>query len=971
MLSNKMTSRFLLPGVARRARGIVRAVGLVWLLGSGGVSPVTAGDLTTPNRVFSHPFDPREHPDYGRHWVKPPSWDVFGGQTHFTTLRYFDVRGNQVVGYRELLDQYSTNGLGDVVWPAYPILYATNLADLTAEIAARGMYVMDIWGYLPGSGPGYWQQFPVLPETLQLLETTLSNRWMGMNVGEQDGRYISSYVTQMDSISTNRFEQYLNLHQFFDGMGEALGDRLNALVTLNFGHYIVREGTYSMIGAETAQALPNSQVYYAFIRGAAKQYGVPWFGSASVYNRWGWKSYGWEGTSGARAYGPTNGASLSLLKRLMYSHILYNSMMVGLDVGWFGGNQFSPTNDGQITPLGQIQQAAQAWVKQYGQPGVLHTPVALLLDFYSGWSFPRHFYSYKAYRVWGNLPYGPGDYLTDGVLDMLYPGYQNSSYYHDESGFLCPTPYGDVADCLLSDAPGWLLARYPVLIVAGELSGGNELRDKLETYTQQGGHLVTTAGNLAKFPGGVAGVRYTASGPEIPRRLVPVTSGTPGVVEVPYGKGIITVFPSPFGLTETPPTNLVIGSEIDRPLPKPYPLSASARSALDQILLGQRLFDVGSRDLFVITCRKGAGDYTLGVFNNSWQPRAYRIAATCGPIVSIQELPLDQSEKSALGYLPPDVDPAAIGQSGEGTLAGGDLRLFAVQVAETNVSEIAYVPPPPRPKGRILPLRHASSIESEILARPTFFQHFDGVLVDWNYLFRRERAVLRHESRWIKLQRLRILVDLSSGLNLYPDLRLLDNLAAEYQRSLAAINDVIDKMGILGAQDLVFSLHRFPDTNFTTQQATDSMQATISNLCQVAAAKGITLHLRLSQYKPPVNVGDALDWLARINAPNLRLAANTAVLLTTGGVPPDQAAAFNTSVGLWLLGAPRYDVASKPWTTQAPPGPKDLAYFQPLWALAPDAPVVLDAVFPDQDSEYDAIKALEGIAPTPPSFASP
>ena len=69
------------------------------------------------------------------------------------------------------------------------------------------------------------------------------------------------------------------------------------------------------------------------------------------------------------------------------------------------------------------RRAAQRWVKENGQPGVMHTPVALLLDFYSGWAFPRHLYSGDVYRVWGNRPYDPGDYLTDAVLDLLYPGY--------------------------------------------------------------------------------------------------------------------------------------------------------------------------------------------------------------------------------------------------------------------------------------------------------------------------------------------------------------------------------------------------------------------------------------------------------------------------------------------------------------------------------------------------------------------
>jgi hypothetical protein len=89
-------------------------------------------------------------------------------------------------------------------------------------------------------------------------------------------------------------------------MGDDLGHKHAALVSLNFGHYFLKEGTYTLIGAETAQGLPNSQVYYAFIRGGGKQYGVPWFGNASVWNRWGYKTYGSAGGTGGEIHGPTN-----------------------------------------------------------------------------------------------------------------------------------------------------------------------------------------------------------------------------------------------------------------------------------------------------------------------------------------------------------------------------------------------------------------------------------------------------------------------------------------------------------------------------------------------------------------------------------------------------------------------------------------------------------------------------------------
>jgi hypothetical protein len=279
----------------------------------------------------------------------------------------------------------------------------------------------------------------------------------------------------MQPMSGSRFEQYLNFQRHFERLTTDLGNKMATLVSLNFGHYFLREGVYTFIGAETGQALPNSQVYYAFIRGAGKQYGVPWFGNASVWNRWGYKTYGEEGPD----HGPRKGTSLSLLKRLLYNHILYNSMLAGYESSYFDHEDLSP--------IGRMQEAAQRWVRANGSPGAMLTPIAVMVDVNSGWSFPRHLYTDNVYRVWGNLPYEEGDYLTDLVLDMLYPGYQDSSYFHDESGILAPTPYGDSADCLLSDAPGWLLARYPVLVVAGDLSPGFEIRDKLRAYTEAGG----------------------------------------------------------------------------------------------------------------------------------------------------------------------------------------------------------------------------------------------------------------------------------------------------------------------------------------------------------------------------------------------------------------------------------------------------------------------------------------------------
>ncbi|MDQ1255413.1 MAG: hypothetical protein QG656_2, partial [Candidatus Hydrogenedentes bacterium] len=899
-----------------------------------------------------HLVEPREHPDDDRRYVKPPSWDKFGGRTQFATLRGFGVTEGKITGYIEALDQYTqTYRLGNVIWPSYPIVFAENLGDLADEIQRRGLFLFDLWGYVPGSGPGgYWQQYQTPPGVFPMLEGKLGDHWLGMDIGEQDGRYIGGYASQMMPVSGGRFEQYLNFQCHFEHMGNELGNRLSVLVSLNFGHHLLKEGTYATIGAETAQALPNGQVYYAFIRGAGKQYGVPWFGNASVWNRWGWKCFDSEGPD----HGVTKGTSLNLLKRLMYSHILYNCVFVGFESGWID-------SAGKLTTLGRIQQAAQEWVLEHGQPGVMVTPVALMTDFYAGWSFPRHLYTQDVYRVWGTLPYEEGDYLTDALLDMFYPGYQDASYFHDERGFIAATPYGDAADCLLSDAPGWLLDRYPVVVLAGEVNVDAELRDKLTAYTERGGCLVVTGANLAKFPEGLGGVRLAAGagGLEAPpeARMQVSADGRIMFVESTVGRGRVVAFASAFGLEPNPEPGNIAENPVDGSLYKPKVIEASVREVLDRVFREQILFDAGPA-LSLIVCRKGADDYTVGVCNNTLTEQPLALTSLCGPIETLTELVLDQSEKGTPGYLPEGSADAALGSSSATTIAGGDVRIFAVRVREEGVAEIPHVAPPPRPKNRALPLRGQRSIQEEILSRPTFFEHFDGAVVDWRYVHDRDIAALEREAGWLGRQRLRLWVDFTSGINLYPGLRLIKNDEGPYAESMAVIGDVLAKMQAWGARDAILCLHRVPETNFSHDETWVSFEETLQTIAAQAAARDIRVYLRASA-KEGASLQDVADLVKRVGAPNMRLAPSTALLTDT----QIDVSGLASEIGAWIVGAPAYDAAGRRWTANAPlAGYESLGRLRELLSLAPEVPVLLDAVYPDQDAEYRDARVLDGFA---------
>lgn len=929
---------------------------------------------------YPYLLDPRLYPEYTRRSVRAPTWETFENRTQFYTLR--ELHQTQ---WREDLDLYTQKfKLGRVIWPISHFLYAPHVEEAVAELRRRKLYLFDLWSYVPGSGmEGLWSNITPPPGMVDHLTRVLGDRFLGMDNGEQDGRYIGGYALQQCPGYLLRPAQYLNFHRHFQKLTDDLGNHMSALVSLCFGHYFVKEGNHVLLGAETAQALPNSQVYYAFIRGACKQYGIHWFGNASVFNRWGWKSYDPQpaehGGSQERA-GPESGTSLSLLKRLIYTHYLYNCVAVGFEQSWLMKNEQEQL---MLSPIGVIQREAMDFVEKYGQPGVMHTPVALMLDFYSGWAMPRHLYTNRVYQVWGAMPYDEGDYLTHAVLSLVYPGYVDSSYYHDERGFISPTPYGDMADALLSDAPLWVMRQYGLIITAGRLSEELELRDKLRAFVEEGGELVVTAGNARDLVPGLtlsAQPQRIASGAIIEWAngardceahafdLYPATlpaqaevqascDGHPVVVRVSSGKGAYILLFSPFGINAEPLVTGPIKNTADEPLDCPYRLLEHARRMLSMVLAKQQLFTVGE-DLGFITCRKGMGQYRLGVCNNHLQAKPFKITALCGDVRSLVELSLGQGEKNKPGYWPAGFTANDGGTSDDRTIAGGDIRMFDVIVEEKDVICLPRVTPSPRPQGRMLTLRGPGTIQEQILARPTFFQHFDGVKVDWLYFHVRSREQIEREYGWLERQQIRLVVDFSHRLNFYPDLCFINNYPPQYERSMRIFDDVLEKMVLLNAKDAVLTLQRRPENHCSAGRARDLTLEGMRVLPQHARQHGVTLHL---QHHPArhydgsagslkVTAAMYLEFLNLLGEEDLRFALNVGHAAITGEPLAEILAAAVGRLGIILLCAPAKDIFGQLYDAHRPLVGSGLD----LSALAScrAAPQILDAVYASADEEH-------------------
>jgi hypothetical protein len=986
-------------------------------------------------RLYPWRDEPLSSPVQRRHFVKAPT--VFGNTTHFC-----GYRGNADAAD---LDAYEATGLGNVVWPAFPFLYTPNLTGRLDDIKRRGMVLVDVSNYVPGDTDNCGPYAPGAPnptasigvcaykaprKTLDLVNEKLGDSFTGMDNGEQDGRWIG-YATQMNRPAGAQYHpdrqlanagrgdelkrSFLQFSRFFEKMTDDLGSRMSSLNSIWYPHYFAKTGLYTSLGAETAQGLPNAQLFYAFLRGAAKAYGKKWWGNASIWNRWGHK------TCASTDACDENGTSLSLLRRLMYSQILYNSMFFGYEGGQtctecdaervaaviadgvvegvaekmaeedsrggYGGlihkplphhgARYSertphnvseqrtmtvqptpattpPSHSQKLTPIGKIQIAAKQLVQQHPDLGAHLTNCAVVFDFFAGFAPPRHLYSSNVYRLWGNLPFDADSYWGHGVLNLLYPGYVDSSYYTSEKGFQVETPYGDGTDILLSDAPGYILQRYPVVIVGSRLrSARKETAAKLTAYVESGGTLVLTA-DASESLGPLLGAAVPSMSPLLCKtyshnttvlllgndgsgaivephvwstcpivclkacKRVANVNGSTVAVQVSAGNGTLLLFASS-GVASSPTVDLPIVSAENKGLSNPYPMLTHVRMLVGARLADQTPFTVHAEqthevvgdELSFITTRISSTKYVLGMANNGLnsQPFKLRSNPAFGRITAVKELTLldnagstHEVTPSTRGYKPNGFNASDVGRSTETTIAGLDMRLFMIDVAQaTSLQEIETPVMPAAPNFRALPLPElgttgGSSMHDSILLRPTFFDHFDTVVVDWRYMDSQASKALIREGRWAFMQSLAIVVDFSSGINLYPDLRLCNNSADDYARSIETIQRVIDKMSLLVnattatqstaqySNHAIFTLHRFVENYYSAQQVNADFIMSVKHISTYAAQKNVTLHLRVgAPGKPPTSLEAALAFLTAVGRPrNLKIAASSASMVTTG-----------------------------------------------------------------------------------------
>lgn len=874
-------------------------------------------------RLYSYPIEPSENPDFHRYPVEHPGLSVFDQVPEFATLRDLTSKDGELVDYEQLLKQFCLNAntsLGRLVWPGdSTLLFASNYQQFIDYVASKGLYITSIHGFSP-VGLGFQPPLGVL----EYLSEKLGSRWFGMAAGEQDGHYFGALVWEEVPLNAEHPYQYLHFRDYFQGLEDVLGPRMTTLLSSVYPHYELKSGHYTIAGAETSQHGPNAQLRYSFIRGAGKQYGVLWYGNVSIYNRWGYKTYlkpatkssSTESKKNERHYscsngstsGPLCGTSLNLMKRLMYAHMLYGSGYVSIERGWFYSQESQ-----QLSPIGLLQHNTYLWAQNFGSLGVHIAPLALYLDYFSGWAAPRLKHGYE-YHVWNNLPYSAGDHLTDGILRLVYPSYQDASYFHDETGVSSPTPYGDGLDVILSDAASWVLQQYDTVLVSSQLTGGPEVEANLRVFLQTGGNVVLTAANLARLPGNSLGVttnsslcRYVAAGAKVMLKggdiltepynmsvcdlsfptnttiLASLADGTPLTIELPLASGgSLMVFASPYAVSATQQGQPQ--SEVDQSLASFYPLLEHARYILHATLSRATLFSSTANLTLTVSHISGRTFHVL-VSNPELKEQPLKLVCTQAAISQIEEMPLDQSEKQQEGYLPDGYQHSSLGNSTATTIAGADTRLFSVSLSDSpSLHFLPKVQPKPAPTGVGLYLRKIrSSIRKEVLLMPTFFQHFSIVVVDSEYLTSRDEGFLLQEGAWLKSQGLAVIVDATASINAFPGLRLTKDAFNLHNTTMATFNSLLHKMAILGSYHLTLCLH--VATSSKTQSESD-FNTSLHDITKLATQLNITVHM-LDARKNPLELLPLTRFLDSCGLINMSIVLNLARLVNYGGMRYD------------------------------------------------------------------------------------
>ena len=259
-------------------------------------------------------------------------------------------------------------------------------------------------------------------------------------------------------------------------------------------HHYAAELGFDQIGSEIGENINNYQWHIALTRGAARQYGKPWFMDFSAWHGPSITDYS-SGRIWGQYSGVDHGHSMSLLERSLFMSYMSGADQITAEAG--GALCFLPEYDHdmnyQLSPYGEVCRRFHQFTIENPDVGIAYTPFAVVLDFYHG-----AYAGFEGRKAFFHFEYTRGDDMTWDLVNMFWPGGWEVMG-KNETGTMVNGPYGDTCDILLQNAPLNVLSSYPCVILSGGIAFSATDVEKYREYVRQGGTLILNSAYLNYF----------------------------------------------------------------------------------------------------------------------------------------------------------------------------------------------------------------------------------------------------------------------------------------------------------------------------------------------------------------------------------------------------------------------------------------------------------------------------------------
>lgn len=268
-----------------------------------------------------------------------------------------------------------------------------------------------------------------------------------------------------DPLPTSRQDCYNQLREYFHWHRQAKKGRLISVTGHSHYEAYAAEWGADIIGLEIGENIKFTQSKFAFARGAARQWNIPWTAQVSPWFGNAVTTRGNLQSDNLPATGLDAGHSLSLYRRLWLHAWFAGAAMVTPEnsINFFFKNQGAPW---ELTSHG-AEAARIHKIMMTRDRGNPHTPLLIILDHLAGYA-PFH------QRTWGVLERDQSDWQIFDLLErqlyfsearLKYPDWDKNP----EADYLHPTPFGEMADVMLNTVAGPVMGKYPYILLAGAM----------------------------------------------------------------------------------------------------------------------------------------------------------------------------------------------------------------------------------------------------------------------------------------------------------------------------------------------------------------------------------------------------------------------------------------------------------------------------------------------------------------------